>query len=524
MTDPTKREIERLLEELKRDQPADAPTNLTVEWREAAPDKRPTGIEYDPETETLYYDIWDAQQECHEALMSGDHDIVGLLGGYGSGKSVFGARWLLVQALTTPDSRFLAMGVDFRKARDTTFRILCEQLPGERTGLRAGANNGPEQSPVVAHYDSRDHRLTLTNGSVIVFGSADRWNRHAGDQFGAIWLDEPSHYETDLHKLLDMVGSRFRGAEGPKVQCWTLTGNGYNDAWEILVKQETGDDEPLGLEIELVRASTLENPYLDAGDYERFERQYADTSLEDQALHGGFAAATGLVYSAFSRETHVIPHAEAVERVVDNWRVYGHDVGWKNPNAVCELGKTALDQLVVLDVFYETKTHAEDIDKWLAERPDGPIYCDHHPDHIDKLEQAGYNVREATKDLDTGIAEVRKRLEADGNLTVTSETRPKKRTVREPFMGLPSPPRSRSRSRRDNTSDESDDADESVDTDESAVGLLVSERCRYLIREFLGYKEEHVGKGTANDHCLDALRYGVMGAGSPDRDRRRTRR
>ena len=65
------------------------------------------------------------------------------------------------------------------------------------------------------------------------------------------------------------------------------------------------------------------------------------------------------------------------------------------------------------------------------------------------------------KDVDSGIAEVRKRLETD------TQDRP---------------------------------------------GLLVSDRCEYLIQEFLGYKEDHVGTSQATDHCADSLRYAVMQA------------
>ncbi|MFC4438566.1 MULTISPECIES: terminase large subunit domain-containing protein [Natrialbaceae] len=504
MTTPTKREIKRLLEALKREQPADAPSNLTVEWREAAPDERPTGIEYDPETETLYYDIWPAQRECLTALNSGNADIVGFLGGYGTGKSVLGARWLLAQALTTPGSRFLAMGKTFTEATGSTFTKLFAQLPGDNTAT------DPERSPLVADYIKADRELTLTNGTVIVLGSADKWDRYAGAEFGGIWLDEPSQYQADLHRLLEMEGSRLRGVAGSKVRCWTLTGNGFNDAYEILEKRQDATGKPLDLEIELVRASTLDNPYLEDDVLERFKRQYSDTQREEQALHGGFAAATGLVYATFSRETHVIPHAEAVTRIDDSWRIYGHDVGWNNPSVVLELGKTPLDQLVVLDVFYETESHTEDVRDWLEGRPTGTIYCDHDPAHIDRLERAGYRVEKATKDIDAGIAEVRKRLEPDGNLSVAPT--PKKQTVRRPFMGHPAPPRARSkRFRRD---DEPDDADESDDTDEPAVGLLVSERCRPLIREFFSYTEDDVGAPGARDHCLDALRYAVMGPSS----------
>jgi hypothetical protein len=140
-------------------------------------------------------------------------------------------------------------------------------------------------------------------------------------------MDEPSHYGDDLHDLTGMVTTRLRGVDGPKTQLWTLTGEGYNAAWEILEQRQDADGDPIGLNIEVVRASVLDNPYLTAGEKERFRRKYEGTGKEEQALHGGFAAATGLVYSDFSRETHVLDHADAVDLIKDEWRVYGYDAG-----------------------------------------------------------------------------------------------------------------------------------------------------------------------------------------------------
>ncbi|QCS42027.1 hypothetical protein [Natrinema versiforme] len=79
---------------------------------------------------------------------------------------------------------------------------------------------------------------------------------------------------------------------GPRVQCWTLTGNGYNDAWAIL-GQRQGTGDPIGLDLEVVRASTLDNPYLDAGTRGRSARQFGGTDREVQALRGGVVAAQG---------------------------------------------------------------------------------------------------------------------------------------------------------------------------------------------------------------------------------------
>ena len=310
---PTERQLRDELDDLDRDV-GDGTERVSVEWRDAAPDVRPDGMTWesatDDEPATLGFDVWSAQRETLDAVDSGEHDIVAFLAGYGSGKSVFGAWWLLTQALEYPGSTFLAMGQDYQKARDTTFTKLFAQLPGDRTTLTTSGFNGPESSPIVEDYNRQSHRLTLVNDSVIVLGSADKYNRYAGAEFGGAWLDEPSHYGGKLHELTGMITTRLRGVEGPKTQVWTLTGEGFNTAWEILEKRQDADGEPVGLDINVITASVLDNPYLTDGDKERFKRKYAGTTKEQQVLHGGFAAATGLVYSDFSRDTHVIEHTD----------------------------------------------------------------------------------------------------------------------------------------------------------------------------------------------------------------------
>jgi len=460
---PTERQLREELAGADTRDPA-GPGRVTVEWRDAAPGERPDGMTWTPggdeDPALLAYDGWQAQRECLTAVESGDHDIVAFLAGYGSGKSVFGARWLLSKALEHPGSRFLAMGVDFQKARDTTYPKLFAQLPGERTTLTTSGFNGPENSPLVADYNRQQHRLTLVNDSVITLGSADKYSRYAGAEFGAVWMDEPSHYGDVLHELTGMITTRLRGVAGPKTQLWTLTGEGYNAAWEILEQRQDADGDPIGLDIEVVTASVLDNPYLTAGDKERFKRKYEGTGKERQALHGGFAAASGLVYSQFSRERHVIDHAEAADRVTGDWRIYGYDAGWSDPRVVVEIGATDYDQFVILDEFYQSQSHVEDAVRWLKQndKPQGRIYCEHEPADIQKFSRAGFAAIEAEKSIDPGIAEVRRRLERDDN---------------------------------------------------DRVGLLVSDRCQHTVREFLSYKQDHVGTSQAEDHICDSVRYAI---------------
>ncbi|PSP83302.1 hypothetical protein BRC96_08995 [Halobacteriales archaeon QS_6_64_34] len=505
----SERDLRRDIENLKDRATTEDPTDIRVVWRNAAPDERPDGMDWRPPTDDdparLAYDLWAGQRDTYDAVESGEYDITAFLGGYGSGKSVLGARWLLAKALKNSGSRFLCMGQDFQKAKNTTYPKLFQALPGARTDLLTSGHNGPETSPIVADFNRQDYRLTLINDSVITLGSADDYARYAGAEFGAAWLDEPSHYGDDLHDLVGMITTRLRGVDGPKTQLWTLTGEGYNAAWEILEKRQDADGDSIGLNIEVLTASVLDNPYLPQGEIEHFKRKYEGTEKEQQALHGGFAAATGLVYSNFSRDAHVIPHTDAVGRVEDDWRIYGYDAGWNDPRVLLEIGRTPYDQLVVLGEFYESGTHAEDAIQWATETPDGTIYAEHVPAEIEKFERAGWDVKKAVKDIDAGIAEVRRRLDSDGNMEVSSAG---------PFFSGALDPSTGEWTSFTSTAVSQKEANDPEHGDH--VGLLVSDNCAHLIREFLGYKEEHVGKGTATDHALDALRYAVMGASGDD--------
>jgi phage terminase large subunit-like protein len=289
----TEREIQKQYEEVISQTAVTETEPPAVEWGPANPSDRPDGVDWDPESNTLTYDTWEAQRRAIETTNQEQTDIAAFLAGYGSGKTLLGARWLIKQALQYDSSRFLALGIDFQKARDTTFRVLFEQLPGDRTGIVTSSYNGPEESPIVVDYNRKDHRLTLINDTVIKLGSADRWNRYAGDSYGGVWADEVGHYGDDLHDLLEMLGSRLRGVGGPQTQLFTLTGNGKNAAFDIIERGLDANGDKIGLNIETVKASTLENPYLSDSEKDRFKRQYGNTSREGQALHGGFSAGEG---------------------------------------------------------------------------------------------------------------------------------------------------------------------------------------------------------------------------------------
>lgn len=407
---------------------------------------------------SLIFKYWDAQCDVLDAIDSGEYDLVVYRGGYGSGKTVLGARWIMEVAESTPHSDNLVLAQDMSKGGPTTYKGFFKQLPGEDIVPDEGGD--PENSPFVKEFNRNKNRVTWHNGAVIRLGSADKWNRYAGGEFNAIWADEVAHYETtDLYKLYEMLISRQRTKQGPNITLWTSTGNGYNQFYDFVERQVDPDDNPLPARIHNVVADSRDNPFLEETD--KLARQFVGTAREEEALAGGFAAAEGLVYSQFARSRHVISEERAEELATDK-ALYGYDHGWNDPRVVADVRRTPYDQYLLYDLFYETESEYQEAVDWLTkhDKPQGWVYAEHEPEHQEAFRKAGYPCEQAIKDLDEGIPEVRRHLETD-------------------HSGRP--------------------------------GLLVSQKCTPAIHEFLSYQEEHVGKSEAEDHAMDALRYLIMG-------------
>lgn len=426
----------------------------------------------------LDWGFWDAQLDAIAALESDQYDVVVFRGGYGSGKSILGSRWIIEKATEVPGSDNLIIAPDSQKGGPTTYKVFFDELPGDETVPDEGGD--PENSPFVEDYNRNERRITWFNGSIVRLGSADVWNRYAGGEFNAIWCDEVAHYDhTNIFDLNRMLLSRQRTKEGPNVTLWTSTGNGFNQFHDFVERQLTPDGDPLPTRLTNIVADSRDNPFLP--EKEKLVRQFEGTQKEEQGLAGGFAAAEGLVYSSFSRQTHVVSRDEVELR--DDVRLYGYDYGFKDPRVFLELAKTPADQYVAVDMYYETQKaldHLIDPDDgtgWVFENEKlpGEIFCDHDPEHIEKFRDAGFDAEAATKDIDEGIDEVRGVLEADGEIG----------------PGL----------------------------------LVVEDACTELIKEFQDYKEDDVGTKRATDHALDALRYAIMGDRYGDEEtRQETRR
>lgn len=398
----------------------------------------------DGRVEKLNYKLWKAQSEAIKSWKSEKTDIAEMRGGFRSGKSIAGARAILMEAAKKPDSRWAVMADSYREGIRATFEVLFEQLPGYD-----GEN--PTSSPIINEYHKQDMILTLVNGSKILLSTSQKPDSLKGTELSGAWLDECAFY-SDLYDLLRMVLSRMSADESLGIFVTTTT-NGYNDYYHILEENIHPDSgEEISWNIDTTTADVRENPFLSDSVKERLERTHEGN--EAMGLKGGFSASEGRVYDSFNRNDHIVKDAN----VKDDWRVYGMDFGWDDPLVVIEIGKTNQGQLVVLDEFYKSEAELDEATEWLSEKPSGTIYADWNPRQQEQIRRdTKHRVENAYKPIDDGIYAVKQRLKQKGGLS----------------------------------------------------GLLVCERAKNTIQEFLGYTQDDVGGSNVEDHALDSLRYGI---------------
>lgn len=240
---------------------------------------------------------------------------------------------------------------------------------------------------------------------------------------------------------------------GDLQQAWiTGTPKGRNWIWEEWVR-DADDQHPL------YRFRTDENPTLDK-DFATslgYEGRFAE-----QELGGEFVSFDGLVYDMFDRERHV--------RVVDTegWRtVNGVDVGARNPTVVLELKIAGDGRMHIAQEHYQRGMGSTAILNLIEQAADESqpdfIYIDpSSAAYIDDLQAEGYPAEKADNDIQMGIQRV---------------------------------------------------------TTAFADGLTVDPSCINTIAEFESYQYPDNGGDkphkNQNDHCMDALRYAVMGATVP---------
>ena len=184
------------------------------------------------------------------------------VGGVGSGKTYAGVAEILKQ----PARSFgMVVAPTYPMLRDATLRTVTDML-----------------EPLIADFHRSEMRIDLTNGTRMLFRSADDPDRLRGPNLGWFWMDEAALMSADT--WLIMIG-RLREQPG---RAWiTSTPRGKNWLYDTFA---TGGDD-----YAMIRSSTRDNPFLPAEFVRSLEASYTSDWLR-QEVEGEFVDPAGALF------------------------------------------------------------------------------------------------------------------------------------------------------------------------------------------------------------------------------------
>ena len=308
----------------------------------------------------------------------------------------------------------------------------------------------------IVQFNKSEGLATLANGSEVIFRSTEFPDRLRGPSISWWFGDEAAMYD---RLVWDVMIGRLREF-GERGYAWlATTPRGRNWVWQLFVQ---------GLKPgrKIFKVSSAENIYLDPAVIQAWRDTYSgDFALQE--LEGEFIAFGGLIYPEFRREVHVT--TQPPDTFV--YTVVGVDWGFANPGVVLVLGVDGDGRAWLVEEHYQRQRRIEEWvtlgrqiwQTWKVKT----FYCDPSaPDYIKAFRDALIPAEGANNTVNTGLQMVKNRLVVQGD-------------------GKPR--------------------------------LMVSRSAVHTIAEFESYQWADNRYGLrdepvkANDHCLDALRYAVMG-------------
>lgn len=260
-----------------------------------------------------YFEPWKEQREAL-VKFTADRKIFGLLGGNRSGKSVLGAfiamawalgkdyfkdepawEWVKDLPIPEPPNNIWIVGLDFAVLRD----VLWHEK------IRYGKNHPPflpDDPSLVSRVSDGDFQIFFTNGSLVTGKSADSGReKFQGASLDLIWIDEECEedvfYEC-YQRTVDCEGKILL-----TLTPLTDINSGIRTPWVFDLYEEwlAGDDT-----LQFCQLSTLNSPFVSEKEKKHLLELWAGDPEEDARLYGKFVRRSGLVYSTWDSQQHVV--------------------------------------------------------------------------------------------------------------------------------------------------------------------------------------------------------------------------
>lgn len=332
-------------------------------------------------------------------------------------------------------------------------------------------------------YDKQSRTLTLNNGSFVELMSYEQdVEKFAGTSRHFVHFDEEPPkdiYDECLMRLVDTDGSYWITMTPLIEMSWVKT--------QVYEPWEAGDKS-----IFVVQVDTEDNPHVAASALSRLTRGLSE---EERAARtkGVFITHTGLVYQGSFSALSYTDGGNVIHDIVGSYhfkdfvRGWGHftcmDHGFANPTVFLFCCFDETGNIIVYDELYQTRTTVRDLAGMYLRRLESlevaPIYCVGDPSNLTRSEAiTGTTIQSEYMEHGVAIALGHKDVNA-GIVRCQNRFQQKK--------------------------------------------LYISERCKETLKEIGNYRWDRFASSRIesrrnkkevplkkNDHCMDAMRYGVM--------------
>lgn len=321
---------------------------------------------------------------------------VAMICGVQGGKTTCGAVWLVQQVAQDPTANYLVVFPTYPIGKQSTMPKFFEWFPQDW-----------------GKWIERDKVFRLKAGGNIWFRSAEKPESIEGITAKAAWIDEAGQISA---LAWETIQARLSIAKGKGF----LTTTPYTMNWLYYDFQKMADEgHP---DYHVVQFASNESPYFDDEEYER-ARKRLDPRRFALKYAGQFTRMDGLVYSGFSRDTHVVkPYVIPKDAQI----VIGADYGHTAPSAILWGYKDRDGCLVIFKEFYKTKRTYKQLADVIGLTDYRFCFVDPNPKSFSVELSTTYNLKNiipADNNVDTGIGRVQSLFNQSGKIKIFSTCR-----------------------------------------------------------------------------------------------------
>ena len=334
-------------------------------------------------------------KKIYDFLEQTNYKIYVIYGGAGSGKSYTVTQFLIVDKLLKYKNKRLLVTRKYNPSlKQTAYSLMLEWL---------------QKFKVKYEEKKSEQVIKLPNGSEILFRGMDDAEKIKSSEFNYIWMEEATEFTMQDFLQLRL---RLRRANAGQRNQMFLTFNPVS-SWvtDHFLKQEQED-------VGVLKTTYKDNIRFLDDDYVKALEGLANQDFSFYQIYalGQVAELKNKVYNNYVVVKDLPSSYDEI--------IYGVDFGYNNPSVILEIGIKDGNIYIIKELYKTHLTNSELIEemkKFVHANSD--VYADAaEPDRIKEIEQAGFNIYPAKKEVKNGIDFLkRKKIYIHENCTNTIE-------------------------------------------------------------------------------------------------------